>query len=102
MPNFKVKGVIKIHQKRELKIIAVVTKGNRYVFAIETTYGQLRSLLMIVDALLIVGYGWLIKQVSLLSAGTEQDRTAEVAADIECAIEKLLSRGTMPGDAVLA
>ena len=72
------------------------------MLVVEAYYGQLRSILMIVEVLMIVGYGWLIKQVRLLSAGTEQDRTAEATANIECAIEKLLSRGTMPGDAVLA
>jgi hypothetical protein len=91
-----------IRQNRKLKIIAVVSNGNRYMLLIETKYGLLRSLLMIVDAMLIVGFGWLIRHIKLLSAGTERDRTDEVSAGLEDAVEKLLSFGTMPGDAVQA
>jgi len=91
-----------IHRKRRLKIIAVVSGGNRYVLAIEASYGKLRTLLLMIDAIMITGYGWLVQQIRLLSAGTDQDRSHDVLTGLEEAVEKLLAYGTMPGQFVMA
>lgn len=82
--------------------MASISEGNHYMLLVETRYGTLRSLILMVDALMVVGYGWLVRRIQMLSAGTHADRYDEATTDIEQAVEALLAQSIDPGYAILA
>lgn len=85
-----------------MKIIESLSDNNRYWLAVEAEYGPLRSCLIMVEATLVIGFGWIVNRILTLSAGTGGDRAKELFQGIEGAIEMLLASSVEPGHSVWA
>lgn len=55
-----------------------------------------------VEATLVIGFGWIVNRILRLPAGTEGDRGNELFQGIEDAIEVLLASSVEPGHSVWA